>query len=74
MKNKKPSILFPWKNIKKTTPEEDKAFQEQLDREKLGLKDGFAMTVAAFLTLFLPAALILIGCCLLVMLLFGAFN
>ena len=73
MKNKKPSLLF-WKNFKKTTPEEDEAFQRQLEETKLEKKDGFAMTVAAFLVLFLPAALILIGCCVLVMLLFGAFN
>lgn len=74
MKKKKPSILFPWRNMKKSTPEEDEAFQRQLDETKLEKNDGFAMTIAAFLVLFLPAALILIGCCVLVMLLFGAFG
>ena len=57
--------------MKKATPEEEQAFRERLNENKVGFKDGLAMTLAAFLTIVLPVALILIGCCLLVMLILG---
>jgi hypothetical protein len=59
--------------MKKATPEEEQAFRDRCQENDIGFKDEIAMTLAAFLVIVLPAALILIGCCLLVMLLLGIF-
>ncbi len=72
-KEDSPYSLLRWKNMKKVTPEEEEKFREQMQENKIGFKDGLAMTLAAFLVIVLPAALILIGCCLFVMFLLGIF-
>lgn len=73
MKKKSPYSILRWKNMKKATPEEEQAFRDRLSENKIGFKDGLAMTLAALLVIVLPAALILIGCCLLVMVVLGIF-
>lgn len=69
---KKPKFsLLRWKDMKQATPEDEARFREQMQENKVGFKDGLAMTLAAFLVIVLPTLLILAGTCLLVMLLFG---
>lgn len=72
-KEKSPYSILRWKNMKKVTPEEEEDFRFRMEENKVGFKDGLAMTLAALLVIVLPAALILIGCCLLVMCLLGVF-
>ena len=60
-----------WKRLKKSTPESEKEFSERLKEADVTWKDKFAMIIAAFITLFLPAALILIGLVVFVMWIFG---
>lgn len=59
---------------KKADPEREKEFSEMMEREKVGFRDGFAMLLAAFLTIVLPCLLVLGGLAALILLLFGAFH
>lgn len=69
---KRPFFLVTrWKNLKKATTEDEEKFRRQMQENKVGFKDGLAMTLAAFLVIVLPVALILTGSCLLVMWLLG---
>ncbi len=61
-----------WKKLKKSTPESEKEFDERMKEAGVTWKDKLAMIIAAFITLFLPAALILIGLVVFVMWMFGA--
>ena len=63
-----------FKIIKKPDKEKEKKKIEDLQNEPLEKNDKFAMLLASFLTLFLPAVLILAALCLLAMWLFGAFG
>ena len=69
---KRPFLLLNrWRNLKKATAEDEEKFRQRMQENQVGFKDGLAMTLAAFLVIILPAALILTGSCLLVMLLLG---
>ena len=69
---KRPFLLLNrWRNLKKATAEDEEKFRQRMQENQVGFKDGLAMTLAAFLVIVLPAALILTGSCLLVMLLLG---
>ena len=52
--------MFFSKKLRKATREEEKAFREQMQEEKVGIKDAFAMIIAAFLTIILPCLLVLL--------------
>ena len=62
-----------WKNLKKSTPEQEEEFQNMLQEEKVTLKDRFAMVMAAYLTILLPCTLVLVALGLLLIWLFGGF-
>lgn len=64
-------MFFFRKRLKKSTPEQDEAFRQMMQDEQVGFKDGFAMIVAAFITIVLPCALIICGIAFLMLLLFG---
>ena len=61
-----------WKKLKKSTPESEKEFSDRFKEAGVTWKDKLAMIIAAFITLFIPATLILVGMVLLVMWMFGA--
>ncbi len=61
-----------WKRLKKSTPEQDAEFKERFKEEKVGIKDTFAMVLAAFVTIVLPCALVLIALSAFCLWLFGA--
>lgn len=63
--------MFFGKRLKKSTSEDEKAFNKMMRDEKVGFKDVFAMIFSSFLVLVLPCLLILVGICVLAMLLFG---
>lgn len=67
-------MFFHRKKLKKSTPEEDRNFRERLHENGVGFSDTFAMIVAAFFTIVLPCAIILVVICLLGMLLFGVWS
>ena len=56
-----------FKRLKKSTPEEEEKFREMMTEANLTAKDKFAMIISAILCLVLPAAIFLIGLCLLVL-------
>jgi len=60
------------KILKKLDKNEEKIWQDNIKNEKLSFKDVFAMISSAFLTLFLPALLVLLALSLFVLWLFGA--
>ena len=60
-----------WKNLKKSTPEQEEQFKEMLYEEKVTWKDRIAMVLAAYLTILLPCALILAAVGLLLIWIFG---
>ena len=60
-----------WRRLKKSTPEQEERFAEQMAQEKPTAKDKFAMLLAAMLTIFLPCALILLAFGFLILLVFG---
>mgnify|MGYP003410674848 CR=1 FL=1 len=62
-----------WKNLKKSTPEQEEEFQNMLEEEKVSWKDRLAMILAAYLTILLPCAVILIVLGLLLIWIFGGF-
>lgn len=56
--------MFPFfKRLKKSTKEQEAAFREQMQEEKVGWKDGLAMVIAGFLTIVLPCLLVLLIIC-----------
>ena len=56
--------MFPFfKRLKKSTKEQEAAFREQMQEEKVGWKDGLAMVIAGFLTIVLPCLLVLLFVC-----------
>lgn len=61
-----------WKRLKKSTPEQEDRFQEMLKEEKVSWKDRFAMLLAAYVSILLPCAIILVALALLAMWMFGA--
>lgn len=64
-------MFFFGKKLKKSTPEEDEKFKQLLQDEQIGFKDGFAIILAAIITIVLPCALILCGISALAMWIFG---
>ncbi|MBO4792096.1 MAG: hypothetical protein J6V48_11155 [Clostridia bacterium] len=62
-----------WRRIHRSTKEQEEKFEKDIEEVGLEKGDRAAMFWAAFLTLFLPASLILIAFVLLVMLIFGLF-
>lgn len=60
-----------WRRLKKSTPEEEARFAEQMEEVKPTAKDKFAMLITAMLVIFVPCALLLIGLALLVLWIFG---
>lgn len=62
-------MLFFRKRLKKSTPEQEKAFREQL-QEEIEPKDTLAMIISALLTLVLPCLLVLCVLCGIAMLIF----
>ena len=62
-----------WKNLKKSTPEQEEQFKEMLYEEKVTWKDRIAMVLAAYLAILLPCALILTAVGLLLIWIFGGF-
>ena len=62
-----------WKNLKKSTPEQEEQFKEMLYEEKVTWKDRIAMVLAAYLSILLPCALILTAVGLLLIWIFGGF-
>ena len=61
-----------WKKLNKSTPESEKEFSDRFKEAGVTWKDKFAMIIAAFITLFIPACLILAALVLFTMWLFGA--
>lgn len=64
-------MLFFRKRLRKSTPEEFKRFQEDMQNEGVKFKDKVAMVLSAYLIIVLPCLLILIGISLLAMFLLG---
>ena len=62
-------MFFLRKRLKKSTPEEEKAFREQL-QEEIEPKDTLAMIISALLMLVLPCLLVLLVICGVAMLIF----
>ena len=62
-----------WNHLKKSTPEQEEEFKEMLDQEKVSWKDRWAMVLAAYLTILLPCAVILVVVGLLIIWIFGGF-
>lgn len=60
-----------WKHLKRSTPEQEEQFQDMLHEEKVTWKDRIAMVLAAYLTILLPCAIILLAVGLLVIWIFG---
>ncbi len=62
------------RKLRKAASEEEENSQkeEELQKEKISVKDRFAMTFSAFLVIFLPCLAILLGLGLLILFLFGA--
>lgn len=64
-------MLFDKRLLKKNTKEQDEAFNNMMQEEKVSLKDKLAMVIAAFGVIVLPCLLVLVGICVFVLLLFG---
>ena len=62
-----------WNRLKKSTPEQEEQFKEMLAEEKVSWKDRWAMVLAAYLTILLPCAVILVVVGLLIIWIFGGF-
>ena len=62
-----------WKRLKKSTPEEEKEFEERMSDEKLTFKDKLAMFIYAILIIVLPCLVILLALSFLILWIFGAF-
>ena len=62
-----------WRRLKKSTPQQEKEFAENLSKENVGFKDRLAMYLSAILVLVLPALAVVVLLSLLVLWTFGAF-
>lgn len=62
------------RKLRKATKKQEQEFAENMKQEHVGFRDGFAMILAAFLTIILPCLLILCGIGFLMLLLFGYFR
>ena len=62
-----------WRRLKKSTPQQEKEFAENLSKENVGFKDRLAMYLSAILVLVLPALAVEVLLSLLVLWIFGAF-
>ena len=62
-----------WKRLKKSTPEEEKEFEERMSDEKLTFKDKLAMIISSILIIVLPCLVILLALSFLILWIFGAF-
>ncbi len=62
------------RGLHKATKKQEQEFSEQLNRERIGFRDGFAIVLAAFVTIVLPCLLILCGLSAVVLWIFGAFR
>lgn len=62
-----------WRRLKKPTKEQEQDFQKRMSDTQVTWKDRFAMVLSAYLTILLPAALILAAFGFLVLWIFGAF-
>ena len=60
-----------WKRLKKSTSEQEAQFQEQMNEEKVSLKDHFLMTMTAYVMLVLPSILVLLVLAFVMMWIFG---
>ena len=60
-----------WKNLKKSTPEQEEQFKDMLYEEKVTWKDRIAMVLAAYIAILLPCAIILVAVGLLLLWIFG---
>ncbi len=61
-----------WNRIKPPDPEKEEQFHQQMKDVKLSWKDKLAMVLSAFVVLFLPALLVVLGIALLALWAFGA--
>ncbi len=61
-----------WNHLKKSTQEEEEKFQDMMEEEKVSWKDKFSMVLAAYITILLPCAAILVVVGLLLVWLIGA--
>lgn len=62
------------RKLRKATKKQEQEFSEKLEQEQVGLRDGLAMVLSAFVTIILPCLLILCGMGFLMLLLFGYFR
>lgn len=62
------------RKLRKATKKQEQEFSENLQKEQVGFRDGFAMVLSAFVTIILPCLLILCGMGFLMLLLFGYFR
>ncbi len=60
-----------WRRLKKSTPEQEREFEERMTEEKPSFKEKVTMVLTAYAVLLVPAALILIAFSLLVCWIFG---
>ena len=60
-----------WGRIKKSTPEQEKEFKENLEKENVTRKDKFAMVASAFLVIVLPCLAVLLILAFLMLWIFG---
>ena len=65
---------FTRREIKPVTKEQEAEFNERMKEEHVGFKDGFAMVLAAFLTVVLPCLAVLGVIALIMLWAFGAFS
>lgn len=52
-----------FRKLKKASQKDEEAFREQMQEEKVGIKDAVAMIIAGFLTIVLPCLLVLLLIC-----------
>lgn len=64
-------MFMIWGRIKKSTPEQEKEFKENLEKENVTRKDKFAMVASAFLVIVLPCLAVLLILAFLMLWIFG---
>ena len=64
-------MLFFRKRLRKSTPEDDRQFRENMQNSGIKFKDKMAMVLSAYLVIVLPCLLILVGLSLLAMFILG---
>lgn len=63
--------MFFRKKLKKITPEQEREFRENIQKENITFKDKIAMILSAYLVIVLPCLIVLVLLSLFVMFLFG---